>query len=175
MAMPTDRLRDAAGGRLNLLLTYGGWRDEPAVRQLPTLLAPMGIASMTADSGEEAAEMIQEHVVHVAVVDLALPLRRGGSGPAGGERILQVLRRIHEPPPTIVLRARQASQREHARGLARSLQEGAFTVVDRPVRLEMLLDALRRVVARYYANRWPRAQEALARSRWNIAAKKEEE
>ena len=102
-------------------------------------------------------------------------MRRGGEGPAGGERILQVLRRIHEPPPTIVLRARQASQREHVRGLARSLQEGAFTVVDRPVRLEMLLDALRRVVARHYANRWPRAEEALARSRWNIAAKKEEE
>ena len=35
------------------------------------------------------------------------------------------------------------------------MQEGAFTVVDRPARLETLLDALRRVLRRYYRNEWP--------------------
>jgi hypothetical protein len=35
------------------------------------------------------------------------------------------------------------------------MQEGAFTVVDRPAKLETLLDALQRVLRRYYRNEWP--------------------
>ncbi len=142
--------------RLNLLLTRGGWREDATVVQLPSLLEPMGIRSLTANSGEEATSVIENNVIHIALVDLSLPLRTGCSKEApAGERILQLLRRLDSPPPTIVLRPRQANQRASARSLARSMQEGAFTVVDRPARLETLLDALRRVLRRYYRNEWP--------------------
>jgi len=142
--------------RLNLLLTRGGWREDATIVQLPSLLEPMGIRSLTANSGEEATNVIENNVIHIALVDLSLPLRASCTkGTPAGERILQLLRRLDSPPPTIVLRPRQVSQRAAGRSLARSMQEGAFTVVDRPARLETLLDALRRVLHRYYRNEWP--------------------
>ncbi len=142
--------------RLNLLLTCGSWRDDSPIRQLPQLLGPFGIRSLTANNGEEAVRMIENSDIHIAIVDLAIPLSEGvTSSKPGGERVLQLLRRLQPHPPTIVIRPRQASVRENARSLARSLQEGAFTVVDRPAVLETLLDALHRVLRRHYANRWP--------------------
>jgi DNA-binding response OmpR family regulator len=141
---------------LNLLLTRGGWREDASVVQLPNLLEPMGIHSLTANSGEEATKVIESNVIHIALVDLSVPLRAGcPKGAPAGERILQLLRRLDSPPPTIVLRPPQPTKRASARSLARSLQEGAFTVVDRPARLEILLDALQRVLRRYYRNQWP--------------------
>jgi DNA-binding NarL/FixJ family response regulator len=123
------------------------------------LLGPFGIRSLTAKNGEEAVHMIENSDIHIAIVDLAIPLS-GESSTAntarpGGERVLQLLRRLQPQPPTIVIRPRQASVRENARSLARSLQEGAFTVVDRPALIETLLDALQRVLKRHYSDRWP--------------------
>ncbi|MDP7008636.1 MAG: response regulator [Phycisphaerales bacterium] len=148
--------QQAPSNRLNLLITQGGWREDTTVMQLPSLLEPMGIRTLMANSGEEATKLIEKTRIHIALVDLSLPLRASCSkGTPSGDRILQLLRRLDSPPPTIVLRPRQATRKASARSLARSLQEGAFTVVDRPARLETILDALRRVLRRYYRNEWP--------------------
>ena len=142
--------------RLNLLLTCSSWRDDSPIRQLPALLGPIGIRSLTAKNGEEAVELIEKSDIHIAIVDLALPLSHGSpTARHSGDRVLQLLRRLQPQPPTIVIRPRQASVRENARSLARSLQEGAFTVVDRPAMLETLLDALQRALRKHYADRWP--------------------
>ena len=142
--------------RLNLLLSYGGWREHAAVRQLPQLLEPMGIHAMEADTGEEAASLIQHQPIHIAVVDLEIPLSGTGPRPTpGGPRILQLLRRLDQPPPTIVVRPRQASNRQDVRELMASLREGAFAVIDRPLQLETILDTLRRVLRRHYQDAWP--------------------
>jgi CheY-like chemotaxis protein len=142
--------------RLNLLLTCASWRQDSTIRQLPRLLGPFGIRSLTAESGEEAVQVIERGDIHIAIVDLSIPLRVGSADRRpGGERVLQLLRRLHPQPPTIVIRPRQTNARENARTLARSLQEGAFTVVDRPAVLETLLDALQRVLRKHYADRWP--------------------
>jgi DNA-binding response OmpR family regulator len=142
--------------RLNLLLTCSSWRDNSPIRQLPALLGPFGIRSLTAKNGEEAVQLIEKSDIHIAIVDLALPLSQGSpTARHGGDRVLQLLRRLQPQPPTIVIRPRQASVRENARSLARSLQEGAFTVVDRPALIETLLDALQRVLQRHYSDRWP--------------------
>lgn len=147
------------GPRLNLLLTYGGWRDMPAVLQLPRLLTPMGIKAMQAESGDEAARIIKQQPVHIAVVDLEIPIdsRSGLSTPprSGGAKLLQLLKRLETPPPTIVVKPRDGSTREHARSLSQSLREGAFAVLDRPLELESLLEVLRRVLQRHYRNGWP--------------------
>ena len=153
--------------RLNLLLTYGGWRERPAVEQLPRLLQPLGIRAMQADSGEEAAQLIQANPVHIAVVDLEIPVqpRAGGSNDRpqlnseGGLRILKLLRRLDPAPPTIVVRPRQATERERVRGLSHSLRDGAFAVLDRPLHMEALLEVLRRVLNRHYENLWPQPRE----------------
>jgi len=141
---------------LNLLLSYGGWREHAAVKQLPRLLEPMGIHAMEADTGEEAASLIEQTPVHIAIVDLEIPLNRSTSAASpGGPRILQLLRRLDPAPPTIVVRPKQASDREHARGLVASLREGAFAVIDRPLHMETLLETLRRALRRHYQDTWP--------------------
>jgi len=146
----------SSADRLNLLLTCGSWRDDSPIRQLPQLLGPFGIRSLTAKNGEEAVRMIEKSDIHIAIVDLAIPLAdQSIDKRAGGERVLQLLRRLHPQPPTIVIRPKQVTVRENARSLARSLQEGAFTVVDRPAVLETLLDALHRALRRHYSDRWP--------------------
>ena len=148
--------RKHSAKRLNLLLTCGSWRDDATVRQLPRLLNPIGIHSLNAETGEEAVKMIAECDIHIAIVDLAIPLKRGSTNrKPGGEKVLQLLRRLNPQPPTIVIRPRQSTTRENARSLARSLHEGAFTVVDRPTMIETLLDALRRALKKHYANQWP--------------------
>ena len=154
--IPNKQIQTPSQERLNLLLTCGSWRDDSPIRQLPQLLGPFGIRSLTANNGEEAVKMIEEKDIHIAIVDLAIPLSEGSAHrKPGGERVLQLLRRLQPQPPTIVIRPRQASASENARSLARSLQEGAFTVVDRPAVLETLLDALHRALRRHYSDRWP--------------------
>ncbi len=165
MTSGSDTRRPAGGSepggrmaRLNLLLTYGGWRERPAVLQLPHLLEPMGIRALQAGTGDEAARIIGREEIHIAVVDLEIPLEDGSSGGrTGGPRLLQLLRRLETPPPTIVVKPRPASMREHTRSLTQSLRDGAFAVLDRPLEMESLLEVLRRVLQRHYRDTWPTA------------------
>lgn len=162
------------GSRLNLLLSSAHWRYEPAFEQLPQLLAPLGIHSITTSSGEEATEVIRTIRVHIAVVDLSIPLHKPAppqqatsasiapnadanrlAMTEAGSRVLQLLRRLDAPPPTVVVRPPPTASRESARTLAEALREGAFAVLDRPVPLEAMLEVLRRIVRRHYADAWP--------------------
>lgn len=147
-------------GRLNLLLSYAGWHDDSWADRLPRLLEPMGISSLRAETGREASQVISRHPIHMAVVDLGLPLD-AGSDPAaaeeGGPRLLEVLRRLDQPPPTVVVK-RGRSHREDCREINAALRSGAFAVMDRPHSasdLERLLEVLRRCLSRHYQGRWP--------------------
>jgi hypothetical protein len=181
------------GGRLNLLLSYAGWEPEPWVDRLPRLLEPMGIASVRANCGREATDVLRRSVVHVAVVDLGLPMERGTrptghSSPAdvrgnphargplaadggaggssggepiadGGSRLLELLARLEAPPPVVVIK-RARTVRDEVREMSAALRLGAFAVVDRPRGdhdLDVVLDVLRRILARYYRGQWPGA------------------
>ncbi len=147
------------GSRLNLLLSYGGWRQSSWADQLPTLLEPFGVKAWRAKSGAGATDIIRQVPVHIALVDLSLPLGDDESSPEeGGPRILQLLSRLDCPPPTVVVRRRKTS-REGDRVLASALSAGVFAVVDRPVHLETVLETMRRVLTRYYAGGWPAGGE----------------
>lgn len=147
--------------RLNLLVSYGGWRSESWADQLPRLLDPLGIHSIKAMTGRAATEIIRQQPVHIAVVDLSIPLdeksKEPGASEPAGLRILQLLRRLDQPPPTVVVRPTTTSRRESDRTLANALREGAFAVLDHPVHLESMLEVMRRILRRHYANNWPAA------------------
>ena len=99
--------------RLNLLLSYGGWRDDALERQLPPLLRPMGVHCLEARTGNEAQDLLRRERIHVAVVDVSVPMGDSGlSSDEAGSRILQLLRRLDNPPPTVVVRPPQASRRD---------------------------------------------------------------
>ncbi len=141
--------------RLNLLLSYGRGHDQSVMEQLPRLLAPMGIRSIRVASGRDAAEAVETLAIHIAVVDLTVPLEERPGAREAGSRILQLLRRMAQPPPTVVVRPPQPVARQSARGLVEALRQGAFTVLDRPLHLETLLEVMRRILRRHYAGRWP--------------------
>lgn len=173
---PTGGPSSHGGVRLNLLLSTGlgagpaGWADETWADQLPRLLQPLGVQALVVHSGREAADAVRRYTVHLAVVDLSLPMDCGEvsagsdggtsptnsplSGEEAGCRLLQLLGRQPSPPPTIVIKPRR-TRREDARALMAAMQAGAFAVIDRPVHLEAVLDALRRALRRHYADRWP--------------------
>jgi CheY-like chemotaxis protein len=152
--------------RLNLLLTYGGWRESSWADCLPTLLEPMGVRTFRATSGAEATQVLRTVPIHAAVVDLRLPLDRCAAAnridatpaaPAeeGGERLLEVLRRLDAPPPTVVV-TRDRTPRERMRELHNALRHGAYAVVlGNAADAEQMLRVLQRLVTRYYQNRWP--------------------
>jgi CheY-like chemotaxis protein len=149
--------------RLNLLLTYGGWREHAFADQLPVLLDRFGIQCLRAQTGDEVSDVVRRAAVHIAVIDLSIPMhaRRGADNAPrtvqAGPRVLQLLRRLDRPPPTIIVRPRQVDPAESNRILAEALRDGAFTVLDDPVPVESMLQALERCVRRYYRDHWPAA------------------
>jgi len=158
--------RARSGGRLNLLLSYAGWDHESWVDRLPRLLEPMGVVALRAENGRQASEVIRANTIHIAVVDLGLPLDEpNAKAPAadapemeeGGSRLLDILGRLAEPPPTVVVK-RGRTHRDDCREIAAALKAGAFAVVDRPHSLpdlEVMLEVLRRCMDRFYKSRWP--------------------
>ena len=121
----------------------------------------MGIQSHIARDADSAQRVIDANPIHIAVVDLALPLDGGGAGSAeeSGTRLLNLLARLASPPPIVVIK-RNRTARDDMRELSAALRAGAFAVVDRPHAqrdLESLLEVLRRCLTRHYQGRWPGA------------------
>lgn len=156
--LPAGLNADAPGfNRLNLLLTAPPWRGGTWADQLPSLLEPIGVTAMRAQSARQAERVIRSAEVHIAVVDLSLPLDEcmSQAGEEGGTRILDLLSRMPAPPPTVVVQAPRG-HRDGARSMNAALRCGAFAVVDRSAAdLELMLEVMRRVLAKFYGSRWP--------------------
>ena len=158
--MPSDPADASAlpGGRLNLLLSYAGWQPDSWADRLPRLLEPMGVRSHRAATAREATRVIETIPIHVAIVDLGLPLDdRCQASDEAGPRLLDLLARTSTHPPTVIIK-RQRTARDDRRELAAALRAGAFAVIDRPADtrdLESMLDVLRRILTRHYRGRWP--------------------
>ena len=123
------------------------------------MLEPMGIQSHIAHNADTAQRVIDSNAIHIAVVDLALPLDSTLGSPAeeSGPRLLNLLSRLASPPPIVVIK-RNRTARDDMRELNAALRAGAFAVVDRPNAqrdLESLLEVLRRCLTRHYEGRWP--------------------
>lgn len=124
----------------------------------------MGVQSLRASTGRQASDVIRSNTIHIAVVDLALPLEDAPSAPTdahdeAGPRILDLLRRLDNHPPTVVVK-RARTRRDDLREITAALRAGAFAVIDRPqgaADLEILLEVLRRCLSRHYRGRWPGA------------------
>ncbi len=164
-----DRPAAAPGNpnRLNLLLSWGGWQNESWADRLPALLEPMGVHSLRVRTAREAERAIRSNPVHIAVVDLGLPLDAAHSTPAGaathqgeeaGPRVLELLRRLDSPPPTVVVQ-QSRSARDASRHMSAALRCDAFAVVDRAAAdVELMLKVLQRCLQRFYHGRWPGSQ-----------------
>jgi len=146
---------EGTGGRLNLLLSWGGWRPDSWADRMAALLEPMGVTSLKARTARQAEQVIRTSPVHVAVVDLGLPLDFGAPSDEGGCRILDLLQRLSSPPPVVVVRSPRATP-EMRRDMCAALRHDAFAVVDRrSADVELMLKVLQRCMERFYHGRWP--------------------
>lgn len=126
--------------RFSVLLAHDsdGWQET--VRRL---LEPQGVQTVAVRSGREALDVLQHTQVHVAVLDQQMPQ-------LGGLQVIKLMRDIKAPPPSILLANHLTDHLLHdALGLS------VFSVLSKPVDLNLLLDALARVLRRHYASRWP--------------------
>ena len=155
---PASHAAPPPGGRLNLLLSWGGWRPDSWADRMAALLEPMGVTSLKARTARDAERVIRTTPVHVAVVDLGLPLDYGSPSDEAGPRVLDLLRRMAAPPPVVVVRSPRAVRDMH-RDMCAALRCDAFAVVDRRnADMEMMLKVLQRCMERFYAGRWPGEQ-----------------
>lgn len=134
-----------SSNRLTVLLAneQEGWHQN-----VRGLLEPQGVQTLSARSGREALDLLQSRPVHVAVLDTQMPQ-------LGGLQVVKLMREMHKgdparTPPAILL-ANQLTN--HLLREALSMQ--VFTVLGKPVDLNVLLDALARVLRRYHESRWP--------------------
>jgi len=160
-----DEPTAAAGpeaARLNLLISDAGWEPESWADRIGPLLAPLGVRAHRAQTAQCAQRLIQSYPIHIAVIDMALPLAPSDPKKEAGWRVLELLRRAQVQPPTVVIK-RPRTRRDEVRQLHAALRAGAFAVIDRPVtneQIEMLLDCLRRALRRFYQDRWPQTPSA---------------
>lgn len=177
-----DPSHGSVGGRLNLLLSHADWHHDQWADRLEPLLAPMGIQAHRAPDARTATRILDSTPVHLAIVDLSVPLegstplaeagwkilellssraatdaaRRGAVG--GGAAGRGALGRVGGAP-TLVIRRRR-STREQIQEMNAALRLGAFAVLDRPKEpsdFELLLEVLRRALTRHYQGRWPQS------------------
>lgn len=115
-----------------------GWQST--VRQL---LEPQGVQTLSVRSGREALRTIQSCPVHVAVLDAQMPQ-------LGGLQVIRLMRELENAPPAILLADQLTNHLLHE-----ALGMHVFSVLSKPVDLNVLLDTLARVMRRYYESRWP--------------------
>lgn len=168
---PDPRPDPGPDARFNVLLTED--REHSAghwTRQLPRLLQPQGVRSYVARTGREAVEMVNDLEIHAALIDLATPqdapsrnsatgetstASPSGLGDAQGLWVLEVLRRLPQRPPVVVVNSRAIASNQAQRCLNQALRLGAFSVVNRPSDIEDMLAVIRRLIDRQYEGAWP--------------------
>lgn len=127
----------------NRLTILFGDTDATSFAQAASLLEPQGVAAVQVRTGREALSRIESGQVHVAVLDQQMPQMSG----------LQVIKRVRDlpsPPPVILMTRDASSQLLHE-----ALGMNVFSVLSKPVDLNLLLETLARAMKRHYADRWP--------------------
>lgn len=110
------------------------------------ILESQGIETIPVRSGQEALDVAVHQPVHCAVLDVRMP-QLGGLEVV---RLMRIRRDLPQPPPAILL-----SEHLSDHLLREALAMHVFSVLAKPVELNVLLDALARVLRRRYQGRWP--------------------
>jgi CheY-like chemotaxis protein len=79
----------------------------------------------------------------------------GALGDAQGLWVLEVIRRLPQRPPVVVVNSRAIARNQAQRCLNQALRLGAFSVVNRPSDIEDMLNVIRRLIDRQYEGAWP--------------------
>jgi CheY-like chemotaxis protein len=113
--------------------------DDPAAREtLREIVAPQGYRTLMAESGEEALDLVRDHEVHLALMDMHLPR-------LSGLETLALVRQMRGGIPAILI---TADQDENL--IRRALSEHAFCVLAKPVSKHVVIYVVHKALAKYY-------------------------
>jgi len=107
------------------------------------LLEPQGVQTVTARNGRDALHLIESRPVHVAVLDAQM-------SQLGGLQVIRLMREMQNAPVSILLTNHLTNYL-----LREALGMQVFSVLSKPVDLNLLLDSLARVLRRFHENKWP--------------------
>jgi CheY-like chemotaxis protein len=113
--------------------------DDPGAREtLRDIFAPQGFNTLMAESGEEAIDLIRDHEVHLALMDMHLPR-------LSGLETIAIVRQIKGVIPAILITADQDDNL-----MRRALSEHAFCVLAKPVSRHVVIYVVRKALEKYY-------------------------
>jgi CheY-like chemotaxis protein len=113
--------------------------DDPAAREtLREIVAPYGYHTLMAESGEEAIELISQHEVHLALMDMHLPK-------LSGLETMAIVRQIKGVIPAILITGDQDDNL-----MRRALSEHAFCVLAKPVSKHVVIYVVHKAIEKYY-------------------------
>jgi len=113
--------------------------DDRAAREtLREIVAPHGYHTLMAESGEEAIDLIREHEVHLALMDMHLPR-------LSGLETMAIVRQIKGVIPAILITADQDDDL-----MRRALSEHAFCVLSKPVSKHVVIYVVHKAIEKYY-------------------------
>ena len=113
--------------------------DDPAAREtLREIFAPQGYHTLMAESGEEAIDLVRDHEVHLALMDMHLPR-------LSGLETIAIVRQIKGVIPAILITADQDDNL-----MRRALSEHAFCVLAKPVSKHVVIYVVHKALEKYY-------------------------
>ena len=120
---------------INILL---GQAERNWEEIIANVFAPRGINSLVVRDAAEALDVLSNRYVHTAIVDMDTQ-RSGGFG------LVKVVRKYHPRLPFIMFSG--SSERKE---LALALEFNVFSVIAKPVNIEILQDELNRLFKKMY-------------------------
>ena len=120
---------------VNVLVTEPEWSWPPAVRDL---FAPRGINSLVAENPADVLRIIQSRRIHTAILDM-------DSMRTSGLTTVSIIRRGFPLLPCILVAATT-----EAHLLSRALQLNVFSVISKPVEIQLLGSQLNRLFTKLY-------------------------
>ncbi|HHT9120658.1 MAG TPA: response regulator [Candidatus Hypogeohydataceae bacterium YC41] len=123
-------------GKYSLLITD---EDEGYRRHLQETFEPKGYNTYLAGSGREAIEIAREVLIHALIMDMDLP------DISGLEAFRYIKHEVKLILPCILLSCDTTKEL-----MLRALSANAYTVISKPVNLEVILFAVEQLIKKYY-------------------------
>ena len=112
--------------------------DRGARETLRDIFEPRGFRTLLAESGEEAIDIVQGEVVHLALMDFNLPR-------LSGLETIALLRQMKGLIPSILISAERDENL-----VRRALSEHAFCVLAKPVSQHVVIYVVTKALEKYY-------------------------
>lgn len=123
-------------GKYSLLITD---EDEDCRRHLQETFEPKGYNTYLAGSGREAIEVAREVILHALIMNTDLP------DISGLETFRYIKREVKLVLPCIFLSGETTKEL-----MLKALSANAYTVISKPVTLDVLLFAVEQLIRKYY-------------------------